>query len=100
MLDQGIMAASYKAFWLKGIIEEIIQQDRNQIPFEAIVNRMIVNAWFPIVKYRLSFGYSDKLGETIEYINKTYIFGSEIKKDKLFKELEFSEMLMQDKELH
>lgn len=99
MLDQGIMAASYKAFWLKGIIEEVIHNDRSEIPFEAIVNRMIVNAWFPIVKYRLSFGYSDKLGETIDYINKSYGYGSEIKKEQLFKELEFSEKLMQDKAL-
>ncbi len=99
MLDQGIMAASYKAFWLKGIIEEIIHLDRDVIPFEAIINRMIVNAWFPIVKYRLSFGYSDKLGETIDYINGTYGYGSEIKKKKLFRELEFSEVLMQDAHL-
>ena len=99
MLDQGIMAASYKAFWLKGIIEEVIYNNRSEIAFEAIINRMIVNAWFPIVKYRLSFGYSDKLGETIDYLNKSYGYGSEIKKDKLFKELEFSEKLMQDKAL-
>lgn len=99
MLDLGIMAASYKAFWLKGIVEEIIYNDRAEIPFEAIVNRMIINAWFPIVKFRLSFGYSDKLGETIEYINSTYHFGAEIKKDKLFKELEFSELLQKDQYL-
>ncbi len=99
MLDQGIMAASYKAFWLKGIIEEVVHNDRAVIPFEAIVNRMIVNAWFPIVKFRLSFGYSDKLGETIDYINRTYGFGPEIKKDRLFRELEFSEELLADREL-
>lgn len=100
MLDQGIMAASYKAFWLKGIIEEVVHNDRSEIPFEAIVNRMIVNAWFPIVKFRLSFGYSDKLGETIDYINRSYGFGPEIKKEKLFRELEFSKVMLKDRELN
>ena len=100
MLDQGIMSTSYKAFWLKGIIEEVIHNNRSEIPFEAIVNRMIVNAWFPIVKFRLSFGYSDKLGETIDYINGTYGFGSEFKKEKLLWELEYSKELLKDRELN
>jgi len=99
MLDLGIMAASYKAFWLKGIVEEIIYNDRAEIPFEAVVNRMIVNAWFPIVKFRLSFGYSDKLGEIIDYLNSNYQYGSEIKKEYLFKELEFSHALSTDMQL-
>ncbi len=99
MLDQGIMAASYKAFWLKGLIEEIVHNNRDEIPFEAIVNRMIVNAWFPIVKYRLSFGYSDKLGRVIDYIHDIYGLDFKIDKTNLLKELEYSEVLIGDKNL-
>jgi len=82
MLNHSNMATSYKAYWLKGIIEEVIEESQI-ITFDRLINRMIVNAWYPIIQYKLSFGIQDKLCHVIRYLNSTYDLGADIKKSKL-----------------
>ncbi|MDA3847754.1 MAG: HNH endonuclease [Vallitaleaceae bacterium] len=96
MLDRSNMTASYKAFWLQGIIEEIVVGN-DRMTFHQVVCRMIATAWYPIVQFRLNFGVQDKLGDVVDYLNSTYHYGADIKKDKLLEELLNSGVLAQDK---
>ncbi|MCH4266649.1 MAG: hypothetical protein LKF79_08410 [Solobacterium sp.] len=60
--------ASYKLYWLQGILQEVIQGHR-VIPLSSITARMVSSAWFPVIYYHLSFGHSDSLGDLITYLN-------------------------------
>jgi len=96
MLDRANMVTSYKAFWLQGIIEEIVQGN-DRMTFHQVVCRMIASAWYPIVQFRLNFGVQDKLGDVVDYLNSTYHYGADIKKSKLLEELLYSETLASDR---
>lgn len=53
MLDKANMVTSYKVYWIMSIIEIITEKEESVIAFEEIVNRMIVQAWYPVVTYML-----------------------------------------------
>lgn len=61
------LASSYKLFWFKGIYVEVMKGNR-VLEFKRIVARMIAAAWFPVVFYNLSLGFSDKLADAIWYL--------------------------------
>ncbi|WP_315675825.1 HNH endonuclease domain-containing protein [Clostridium sp. 19966] len=61
------MSASYKMYWLLGILEEV-SEGKTEIESKRIIARMIAKAWYPIRQFRLSFGMSDVLYRSIDYI--------------------------------
>ncbi|MGL5576118.1 MAG: HNH endonuclease domain-containing protein [Sarcina sp.] len=81
VLDENL-TTSYKILWFKGILEEIELGNR-KILFEDIVVRMIVNAWFPIVRYKLSFGVADQLKNIISDVTERFNLHDDIKKEVL-----------------
>jgi len=95
MLNTRRMATSYKAYWMMGVIEEIIEGN-DVISFDSIVCRMITNAWYPIIKYKLNFGYQDQLGKVISYLKNTYDYPNMIKRMKLYNLLYSSYELSND----
>lgn len=82
VLDDKNVVASYKMYWLLGILDEV-SAGNNVIEFKKIVSRMISYAWYPLLKYRLSFGYSDNLKKPVNYLAEKYGFPSNYKLDKL-----------------
>jgi hypothetical protein len=60
-------SASYKLYWFRGIFKEILDGRKN-MSYKRVVARMIAAAWFPVLYYHLSLGFSDKLTEAISYI--------------------------------
>jgi len=94
LLDDDKVVASYKMYWLFGILEEVTLGN-TEIEFNRIVARMIVAAWYPIMQYKLSFGVFDNLQKPINYVALKYGFASNCNENDLLKFLCESE----DKEL-
>ncbi len=42
----------YKFYWLEAIVQ-LVTENKNCATYNDIINRMIVNAWFPIVEYHI-----------------------------------------------
>ncbi|EPS56084.1 TPA: HNH endonuclease domain-containing protein [Clostridium botulinum] len=94
LLDDDKVVASYKMYWLFGILEEVTLGN-TEIEFNKIVARMIVAAWYPIMQYKLSFGVFENLQKPINYVALKYRFASNCNESELLKFLCESE----DKEL-
>ena len=69
LLDEDKMVASYKMYWLLGILEEV-SIGNTEIEFKKLIARMIVSAWYPQQQFKLNFGFgfSDKLKKPIAYV--------------------------------
>lgn len=74
--------ASYKMYWLLAILDEV-SYDHKEIEFRKLVSRMVVKAWYHLLKCKLSFGLCDNLANVVNYISDTYNIGSNYKEDKL-----------------
>lgn len=83
-------AASYKMYWLLAILDEA-SANRNEIKFRTLICNMVVKAWYPLLKYKLSFGLCDNLAKVVNYISDTYNLASNYDKNKLFKYIYNSE---------
>jgi hypothetical protein len=53
---------SYKFYWFLAILETIKAQPSRTIAIDALLARMIANAWYPLHYFYLSFGKQDRLG--------------------------------------
>ncbi|HCL4558118.1 TPA: HNH endonuclease [Clostridium botulinum] len=84
LLDDDKVVASYKMYWLFGILEEVTLGN-TEIEFNRIVARMIVAAWYPIMQYKLSFGVFDNLKKPINYVALKYGFASNCDESELLK---------------
>ncbi|MCM0647362.1 HNH endonuclease [Clostridium swellfunianum] len=82
LLDDDRVVASYKMYWLLGILDEV-SIGHEEIDFERIVARMIVNAWYPILQFKLSFGRFDNLGKPVNYVFKKEKFSTNYDDGKL-----------------
>ena len=71
LLEDSRVVASYKIYWLLGILEEV-STGKIVIPFKRIISRMITGAWYPTLQYKLYFGQFDNLVKSIEYIASVY----------------------------
>ncbi|MBV7273767.1 HNH endonuclease [Clostridiaceae bacterium UIB06] len=94
LLDDDRVVASYKMYWLLGILDEVCE-GKEEIEFNRIIARMIVYAWYPTLQYRLSFGSFDNLKKPINYIAETLGFKPNCDEAKLLAAITASE----DKEL-
>ncbi|MDS1003257.1 HNH endonuclease domain-containing protein [Clostridium sporogenes] len=84
LLDDDKVVASYKMYWLLGIVEEATLGN-TEIEFNRIVARMIVAAWYPIMQYKLSFGVFDNLKKPINYVALKYGFAPNCNESELLK---------------
>ncbi len=82
VLDDKNVVASYKLYWLLGILDEV-SAGNNIIEFKRIISRMITYSWYPLLKYKLSFGYSDNLKKPVNYMAEKYNLPSNHNSEKL-----------------
>lgn len=94
LLDEDKVVASYKMYWLLGILDEV-SLGKKEIYFDQIIARMIVYAWYPILQYKMSFGRFDNLQRPITYVHKKEGIPANCEEKKLLDYLVSSE----DKEL-
>lgn len=97
MLDKKNMVTSYKAYWMMGIIDIITEDERAEITFVEVINRMIKYAWYPVVTFKLSFGVQDRLCHMVEYLNQKYPEMKQLKDKEMLPFLS-SDKLAADKE--
>ncbi|WP_027623969.1 HNH endonuclease domain-containing protein [Clostridium lundense] len=84
LLDDERVVASYKMYWLLGILEEV-SLGNTIIEFNSLIARMIVGAWYPTMQYKLSFGMFDNLKTPIHYVAAKYGFPSNCNEGELLK---------------
>jgi Uncharacterized protein conserved in bacteria len=77
------VVASYKMYWLLALLDEI-SLDNFEIEFRTLICKMVVKAWYPLLKYKLSFGLCDNLAKVATYVSDTYNFESNYDERKLF----------------
>jgi hypothetical protein len=81
----NITAASYKFYWFISFLQ-LFAKNKNvkRIDVRDILIQMICNAWYPVVFFKLSFGYSDQLQKNITKIRKKLNISQDISLDELF----------------
>lgn len=62
------MSESYKIYWFRSIMDGVEHGNR-VMTFDDIINRMIVNAWYPVSEYHLNLGPADTLEKTVHYVH-------------------------------
>ncbi|AYK27019.1 HNH endonuclease domain-containing protein [Clostridium beijerinckii] len=77
------VVASYKMYWLLALLDEI-SLDNFEIEFRTLICKMVVKAWYPLFKYKLSFGLCDNLAKVATYISDTYNLESNYDERNLF----------------
>lgn len=82
-------SATYKFYWLIGIIELVEKGDTNINKID-LFSRMIANSWYPINYYHLSFGKQDLIQKAVEKIMRIEKLAIDIKKTDLISTLEKS----------
>ncbi|WP_373897311.1 HNH endonuclease domain-containing protein [Haloimpatiens sp. FM7315] len=82
ILDADRVVASYKMYWLLGVLNEV-SLGNEEIEFRKIISRMIVSAWYPILKFKLHFGAFDNLSKCVEYISINYQIDANCDENKL-----------------
>jgi hypothetical protein len=82
LLDDDKVVASYKMYWLLGILDEV-SAGNDEIDFQHIIARMLVYAWYPILQYKLSFGRFDNLKKSVSYVSIKEGFPSNYDEKKL-----------------
>lgn len=75
VLRDDKVVASYKMYWLLSLLDEI-SLGNIEIEFRKLICKMIVYAWYPLLKYKLSFGLCDNLAKVVDYVSDTYNIGS------------------------
>jgi hypothetical protein len=77
------VVASYKMYWLLTLLDEI-SLNNVEIEFRTLICKMVVKAWYSLLKYKLSFGLCDNLAKVAAYISDTYNLESNYDEHKLF----------------
>lgn len=77
------VVASYKMYWLLALLDEV-SINNVEIEFRALICKMVVKAWYPLLRYKLSFGLCDNLAKVATYISDTYNLESNYDEHKLF----------------
>jgi len=68
------VSTAERFFWFISILQLCLKNKTNKIQGRQIFVRMIANAWYPIIRRNLTFGYSDPLGKiTKDLHNKLQI---------------------------
>ncbi|MFT8352308.1 HNH endonuclease domain-containing protein [Clostridium saccharoperbutylacetonicum] len=83
VLRDDKVVASYKMYWLLALLDEI-SNNNVEIEFRTLICNMVVKAWYPLLKYKLSFGLCDNLAKVVNYISDTFKLESNYDEHKLF----------------
>jgi hypothetical protein len=68
------VSTAERFFWFISILQICLKNKSNKIRVRQIFVRMIANAWYPIIRRNLTFGYTDPLGKlTKDLHNKLQI---------------------------
>ena len=94
---------SYKFYWLEAIVQ-LIAANRTEVTYDEIINKMIVNAWFPVQEYHIHLSgiygegeVKDNLEKAVSRLFKLSDLPSNADEFQIINKLnEFSD----DKELH
>lgn len=65
-------SATYKFYWFIGILDLFVKKGMSRMNIWDIMVEMVVNAWYPISYFHLSFGKSDSLCGAIGSLQKVY----------------------------
>lgn len=79
--------ATYKYYWFISILEIVVKEQRRQISFWEIIVGMVVEAWYPIHYFRLSFGKADSLYTQIIELQRELNIPIDTKKEEIRKHL-------------
>ena len=79
--------ATYKYYWFIAILDSVVKEQRRKISFWEIIVGMIVEAWYPIHYFRLSFGKSDSLYNQIISLQKELNIPIDAKKTEIKKQI-------------
>jgi hypothetical protein len=60
-------SATYKFYWFLSIIE-CVENGKTTISKYELFCKMVANAWFPLIYFKLSFGSQDKINDIIDSI--------------------------------
>ncbi|MDY4603661.1 HNH endonuclease domain-containing protein [Clostridium tertium] len=82
LLEDSRVVASYKMYWLLGILEEV-NLGNIETTFKRLVARMLTAAWYPTLQYKLYFGQFDNLVKSINYISNIYSVPTNINNNEL-----------------
>lgn len=82
LLDDDKVVASYKMYWLLGILDEVALGN-TEIEFKKIISRMIVYSWYPLLQYKLNYGIFDNLKKSVNYIATKYNLPNNYDENKL-----------------
>ena len=70
--------ATYKFYWFLGILELFVKEGKTKFTVWDIAVYMISHAWYPVVYFKLSFGKSESLFDTIFKLQEKYSIPSNI----------------------
>lgn len=70
----------YKLFWFQAILNKI-EEGKNQITFEELIDEMIAEAWYMVSEYHLNLGPKDNLEFAVDYIAANTQMKSSERKD-------------------
>ena len=59
----------YKFYWLEAIVQ-LISANRTEATYDEIINKMIVNAWFPVQEYHIHLSGIYGEGEVKDNLEK------------------------------
>ena len=82
LLDDDKVVASYKMYWLLGILDEVALGN-TEIELKKIISRMIVYSWYPLLQYKLNYGVFDNLKKSVNYIATKYNLPNNYDENKL-----------------
>lgn len=83
VLRDDKVVASYKMYWLLSLLDEV-SLGNEEIEFRKLISKMVVYAWYPLLKFKLSFGLCDNLAKVVNYISDTYNLASNYNEHELF----------------
>lgn len=60
----------YKFFWFRALIDTTVNDGRDTVSFDELVDKMLAEAWYMVTEYHLNLGPNDTLEKTIIYIKE------------------------------
>jgi hypothetical protein len=65
-------------YWLLALLDEI-SLNNVEIEFRTLICKMVVKAWYPLLKYKLSFGLCDNLANKLVILKSQKIIMKKLK---------------------
>lgn len=80
------MSECYKLFWFQAIVDAV-EEEKEIISYDDLVNDMIANAWYMVSEYKLNLGPADTLEALVHYAYKISGLKSSEKKEVIIETL-------------